>query len=43
MHLSLSLSGVQVNEDLQSFEVGPTLDRTAVAGSDASGESGLVR
>ena len=40
MSLSLSVSGVQVNEDLQSLEVGSTLDRSAVTGSDASGESG---
>lgn len=35
----LSLSGVQVNEDLPSFEVGPTLNRTAVAGGDSASES----
>lgn len=33
------LSGVQVDEDLQSSEVGPTLDGTAVTGGDTSGES----
>lgn len=35
----VSVSGVQVNEDLQSFEVGPALDRSAFAGGDAEGES----
>lgn len=35
------LSGVQADEDLQSSEVGPTLDGTAVTGGDTSGESGL--
>ena len=32
-------SGPQADEDLQSVEVSPTLDRTEVTGSDASGES----
>lgn len=41
VHLSVSTSGVQVDEDLQSSEVGPTLDGTAVTGGDTSGESGL--
>ena len=41
-HLCFSLSGVQVDEDLQSIEVGPTLDRTEVSGSDTSGESRLL-
>lgn len=36
-----SLAGVQVNEDLQSSEVGPTLHRAALSGSDTAGESRL--
>lgn len=32
------LPGVQANEDFQSFEVGPTLYRSALSGSNAAGE-----
>lgn len=42
LSVSLSLSGVQVDEDLQSIEAGPPLDRTEVAGSHTSGESLLL-